>query len=144
MRVNRRLQLRWLSDRLVLAVVPAILLFSGCQAPPFEHVPSASVGLNANHMPTESPQKTASTPSSTTNAVAGESSGSTPAASTGSNEALIVENLNLGHREAALNRLAQAEAYYRRVLELQPDNTVANHRLAVIAASGILNENPLL
>ena len=135
MRVNHRTQLRSLTDQLALAVVAVSLLFSGCQTPPFEHVDSASAGFNANHMSTGDPHNasTPSTPSPTTATAANETSTSAASTSAGSNEALIVENLNLGHREAALNRLDQAEAYYRRVLELQPDNSVANHRLAVIA-----------
>ena len=56
-----------------------------------------------------------------------------PPSPVANNDAIVVENLNLGHREAALNRLDQAETYYRRVLEIQPENSVANHRLAVIA-----------
>jgi Flp pilus assembly protein TadD len=135
MRVNHRPPLRSLTDQLALVLFVASLLFSGCQTPPFEHVDSASAGFNANHMPTGDPHNasTASTPSPTTTTAANETSVSAASTSAGSNEALIVENLNLGHREAALNRLDQAEAYYRRVLELQPDNWVANHRLAVIA-----------
>jgi len=135
MRVNHRPQLRLLKDQLALVLVVASLMFSGCQTPPFEHVDNASAGFNANHMPTGDPHNasTASTPSPTTTTAASETSASSASTSAGSNEALIVENLNLGHREAALNRLDQAEAYYRRVLELQPDNSVANHRLAVIA-----------
>jgi tetratricopeptide (TPR) repeat protein len=49
------------------------------------------------------------------------------------NEAAIAENLNSGHREAALNHDAEAEAYYRKALDLDPDNPLANHRLAILA-----------
>ena len=47
--------------------------------------------------------------------------------------ASIAEDLNRAHREAALHHDEQAEIYYRRVLERQPDQPVANHRLAVLA-----------
>ncbi len=49
------------------------------------------------------------------------------------NESAIAENLNSGHREAALNHDAEAEAYYRKALDLDPDNPLANHRLAILA-----------
>jgi tetratricopeptide (TPR) repeat protein len=52
--------------------------------------------------------------------------------STANNDAAIAENLNCGHREAALNHLEQAEACYRKVLELDPEHAVANHRLAIL------------
>jgi Flp pilus assembly protein TadD len=148
MRVSFRLPHRLRTGQLALAVVATFVLFTGCQTPPFEHVDSACTGFNANHMPTGDPPNasTASTSSTTaasttaasttaasTTAAASETSSSGTSTTATGNEALIVENLNLGHREAALNRLDQAEAYYRRVLELQPDNSVANHRLAVIA-----------
>jgi cytochrome c-type biogenesis protein CcmH/NrfG len=134
MRVNCRPPRRLFMGQIALAAVAASLVFAGCQTPPFDHVDGASTGFNANHMPTAD-QHDAPTPGSqseTTIAAESETKSSvTP--QVGSNEALIVENLNLGHREAALNRLEQAEAYYRRVLEIQPENSVANHRLAVIA-----------
>jgi hypothetical protein len=134
MRVNYWPPCRLFTSQLALAAVAASLVFSGCQAPPFDHVDAASTGFNANHMPIAD-RPDAPTPGSqseTTTAADSETKSSvTP--QIGSNEALIVENLNLGHREAALNRLEQAEAYYRRVLEIQPDNSIANHRLAVIA-----------
>lgn len=46
---------------------------------------------------------------------------------------LVAQNLSRGHREAAMNRPEQAEFYYRRVLDLEPENSAAHHRLAVIA-----------
>jgi tetratricopeptide (TPR) repeat protein len=49
------------------------------------------------------------------------------------NESAIAENLNSGHREAALNHDAEAEACYRKALDLDPDNPLANHRLAILA-----------
>ena len=114
-------------------------LVVGCQTPPFDHVDSASTAFNANHMPTADRHGCIDgrahhkrlRPRQRLPVKARHAASATPSA--GGNESAIVENLNLGHREAALNRLDQAEAYYRRVLELQPDNPVANHRLAVIA-----------
>jgi hypothetical protein len=52
--------------------------------------------------------------------------------STANNDAAIAENLNCGHREAALNHLEQAEICYHKVLELDPEHAVANHRLAIL------------
>lgn len=135
MRVNCRIPRRSLTGPFAMGVVAACLLFSGCQTPPFDHADTASTGFNANHMPTTDRQiaSTAGAPSTTTSTAASETSSPATPSSAAGNDALVVENLNLGHREAALNRLEQAEAYYRRVLEIQPDNSVANHRLAVIA-----------
>jgi Tfp pilus assembly protein PilF len=48
-------------------------------------------------------------------------------------KATINEKLNRGHREAALKHYEQAELCYRSVLELEPENAIANHRLAVLA-----------
>jgi hypothetical protein len=48
-------------------------------------------------------------------------------------KATIGERLNRGHRETALKNYEQAEICYRGVLELDPDNPIANHRLAVLA-----------
>ncbi len=135
MRVNHRTQLRSLTDQLALAVVAVSLLFSGARRRRLSTSTAPPPALTRitcrrairtmrrrralrRQRPPRRPMRRAASAAST---------------SAGSNEALIVENLNLGHREAALNRLDQAEAYYRRVLELQPDNSVANHRLAVIA-----------
>jgi Flp pilus assembly protein TadD len=141
MRVNCRPPHRSFMGQVAGALVAGCLFVTGCQTAPFEHV-NNSTAFNANHMPTTADRAdgstagpTAGSPSTTAAAttVAGESTTPASVPSTGGNEAAIVENLNLGHREAALNRLEQAEAYYRRVLELQPDNPVANHRLAVLA-----------
>jgi Tfp pilus assembly protein PilF len=48
-------------------------------------------------------------------------------------KATINEKLNRGHREAALRHYEQAELCYRSVLESEPENAIANHRLAVLA-----------
>ena len=45
----------------------------------------------------------------------------------------VVELLNRGHAAAAAGQTAQAQHAYRRVLVDDPDNTVAHHRLAIIA-----------
>jgi Flp pilus assembly protein TadD len=141
MRVNCRPPLRSFTVRVsgaaaAGAAVAACLLVTGCQTVPLDHLNNTSTAFNANHMPTgDRPDGSSSGAPATTAAttVAKENSTPAPAPSSGGSEAAIVENLNLGHREAALNRLDQAEAYYRRVLELQPDHPVANHRLAVLA-----------
>ena len=138
MRVKCRPPHRSFTGQIAGAVVAACLLVTGCQTAPFDHVNNTSTAFNANHMPTaDRPDaSTVGSPSTAATATTAAGESTTPASATpsaGGNESAIVENLNLGHREAALNRLEQAEAYYRRVLELQPDNPVANHRLAVIA-----------
>jgi Flp pilus assembly protein TadD len=135
MRVKCRPPLRSLTGQLALAVVAASLSFSGCQTPAVDHSAAVATGFNANHMPAADRSNATSpgAPSDTTASAGCEAKSSATPTSASSNESLIVENLNLGHREAALNRLEQAAAYYRRVLEIQPDNAVANHRLAVIA-----------
>jgi len=136
MRVKRRSQRRSRTGLIALAALSACALAVGCQGPPFEHVDGASATFNANHIPTvdrQPPTGASGSQTETAAAAAGESAKSPAPSSAAGNDALVVENLNLGHREAALNRLDQAEAYYRRVLEIQPNNAIANHRLAVIA-----------
>jgi Flp pilus assembly protein TadD len=136
MRLTRRWQHRSRAGLIALATLSACALTAGCQGPPFEHVDGASTTFNANHIPTVDGQASAAASGShaeTSATAAGDSAKLPPQSSAVGNDALIVENLNLGHREAALNRLDQAEVYYRRVLEIQPNNATANHRLAVIA-----------
>jgi Flp pilus assembly protein TadD len=132
---------RWPKHRLQAAgiapVAFAACVFAlGCQGASYDHTDGTSTAFNANRVPAaDGSQALASSMSQikTSASAPAEAAGATKSASANSNEALVAENLNLGHREAALNRFDQAEAYYRRVLEIQPDNTVANHRLAVLA-----------
>ena len=96
----------------------------------------SSATFNANRIPTVDRRQSVAEAGSrkeASSSVAGEAAASTTQSAAPTNDALVAENLNLGHREAALSHLEQAESYYRRVLEIQPENSVANHRLAVIA-----------
>ncbi len=132
---------RWPKHRLQAAgiapVAFATCVFAlGCQGASYDHTDGASTSFNANRVPSaDGPQALASSMSQTKTSASApaDPAAATKPASADSNEAIVAENLNLGHREAALNRFDQAEAYYRRVLEIQPDNVVANHRLAVLA-----------
>ena len=132
---------RWPKHRLQAAGIAPFALATcvfalGCQGASYDHADGTSATFNANRIPGgDGTQALASSTSQTktTASAPADPAGATKSASANSNEALVAENLNLGHREAALNRFDQAEAYYRRVLEIQPDNIVANHRLAVLA-----------
>jgi hypothetical protein len=48
-------------------------------------------------------------------------------------ESAIVQNLNRGHRAAAMGHPDQAIVAYRAVLRDDPENPIANHRLAILA-----------
>jgi Flp pilus assembly protein TadD len=137
MRVNRwRRNERSKAGRFALVVLGACIVAAGCQEAQFDHVDGSSAAFNASRIPTVERQQSvagAGSQKETAPAVTSEAAGSTTQSPVANNDAVVVENLNLGHREAALNRLEQAESYYRRVLEIQPENSVANHRLAVIA-----------
>ena len=146
------------AGRIALGAIGACALAVGCQEPQLDHVDGSTATFNANRIPSvDNTPATAAAPSGaipsgTTQSGLAQSgitqSGTakddpsaaavTPAgfasqSPAAARDVLIAENLNRGHREAALNHLEQAEVYYRRVLESQPDNPVANHRLAVIA-----------
>jgi hypothetical protein len=132
---------RWPKHRLQAAgiapVAFATCIFAlGCQGASYDHADGTSATFNANRIPGGDGQQglaSSTSQTKTTASAPADPAGATKSASANSNEAIVAENLNLGHREAALNRFDQAEAYYRRVLEIQPDNVVANHRLAVLA-----------
>jgi Flp pilus assembly protein TadD len=137
MRVNRwRRKERSKAGRFALVALGACVVAAGCQEAQFDHVDGSSAAFNASRIPTVDRQQSvagAGSQKETAPALTGEAAASTSPSPVANNDAIVVENLNLGHREAALNRLDQAETYYRRVLEIQPENSVANHRLAVIA-----------
>lgn len=131
MRHRARWKVRALGGRTASVLLAACALAAGCQQPPFDHVDKAASTFNASHVPNvDRQQSVAGAGSQDASASAAGEGAKSPAIA---NEALVVENLNLGHREAALNRLDEAVVYYRRVLDIQPENSVANHRLAVIA-----------
>ena len=116
--------------------IGACALAAGCQEPQLDHVDGSSATFNADRIPTVDRQQSVAQTGSqkeTASTIAGEAGGSATSSAAPTNDALVVESLNRGHREAALNHLEQAEIAYRRVLEIQPENSVANHRLAVIA-----------
>jgi tetratricopeptide (TPR) repeat protein len=136
MRLKRWRKHRWQAAGAAPTALAACAFALGCQSPSYDHVDGSSAAFNASRIPAAGRPASASdsnAPSKATAVASNESAGSTPSAPASGNEALVAENLNLGHREAALNRLEEAETYYRRVLEIQPENTVANHRLGVLA-----------
>jgi hypothetical protein len=133
---RRRRKHRSSAGLFALVAIGAVVLAAGCQGPQFDHVDGSSATFNANRIPTvdrqqpvaESKSQTGISPSASSDAP-----GSATQSAAAPSDASLVEDLNHGHREAALNHLERAEFYYRRVLEREPENPVANHRLAVIA-----------
>lgn len=103
----------------------------GCQAPQLDRLDgSPTTYLSAGGPVVDNAQP--SSQSTAHDAPASQSGGSiTKPASV--DTAAIDAKLNNGHREAALNHYEQAEACYRSVLDLEPDNAMANHRLAILA-----------
>jgi len=116
--------------------VTALLLVTGCHQSQFDLVDGSSAAFGANREPIAENTSTISGPpvQKAQASSAGVDSASTPPSSTiGGTDTNVAEILNRGHREAAMKHLDQAERDYRRALDLQPDNVVANHRLAVLA-----------
>jgi Tetratricopeptide repeat len=100
----------------------------GCQGPQFDRLdgsPSIAASTQAPVVDNAQPSHSAAQDSAAT---AGEA-----LAQSSSKQAMINEKLNSGHRAAALERLEEAEVCYRSVLELEPDNAIANHRLAILS-----------
>jgi len=133
---RRRRKYRSSAGLFALFAIGAVVLAAGCQGPQFDHVDGSSATFNANRIPTVDRQQPVTESKSQTGvspSASNEAPGSAAQSPAAPNDTSLVENLNRGHREAALNHLERAEFYYRRVLEREPDNPVANHRLAVIA-----------
>jgi tetratricopeptide (TPR) repeat protein len=111
----------------------------GCRGPQFDRLdgsPTVSAGGQPPIVDNAQPQAQ-SQPRSQSHPATHDTSGSQPAdastQSSSTNEDVISESINRGHREAALNHYEQAEICYRRVLEIEPEHPVANHRLAILA-----------
>jgi Flp pilus assembly protein TadD len=123
---------QWLKRRglALRCVLFTCVAFCGCQAAPFERLEATSTASAGGQLPKiESAQShaaaNAATPSHPAEAEVVQAHSS--------DDAAIAENLNCGHREAALNHYELAEKCYRKVLALSPDHPMANHRLAVLA-----------
>jgi Tfp pilus assembly protein PilF len=108
----------------------------GCQGPQFDRLDGSQSLFASGQEPVvengpppsrpprrDVPTRDASTPPA----------GDAGAQSIATAKATITEQLNRGHRETAAKHYEQAEVCYRSVLELEPDNAIANHRLAVLA-----------
>ncbi len=106
----------------------------GCQGPQLDRL-DGSPSLFASQEPVVDNGRPPSRPPKATRrdsiGSAVERRGSPIESATG--KATITEQLNRGHRETAAKHYEQAEVCYRSVLELEPDNPIANHRLAVLA-----------
>jgi len=116
--------------------IGAGVLAAGCQEPQFDHVDGSSATFNTNRIPTvdrQQPVAESKSQSDVSPSISADAPEPATQSTAATNDASLVENLNRGHREAALNHLERAEFYYRSVLEREPDNPVANHRLAVLA-----------
>jgi hypothetical protein len=102
----------------------------GCQSAQFDRLDGSTTPFGSGQAPVVDNTQP-SHPSA--HDTASSQSGDSLAQSRSVNQAAINEKLNCGHREAALNHYEQAEAFYRSVLEIEPENAMANHRLAILA-----------
>jgi Tfp pilus assembly protein PilF len=100
----------------------------GCQGPQFDRL-DGSPSLFASQEPVVDNGPPPSRPPARETSTAQTAD----APSNLSAKAAIDEKLSRGHRETAAKHYEQAEICYRGVLELEPDNPIANHRLAVLA-----------
>ncbi|HET6326415.1 MAG TPA: tetratricopeptide repeat protein [Planctomycetaceae bacterium] len=100
----------------------------GCQGPQFDRL-DGSPSLFASQEPVVDNGPPPSRPPARETSTAQTAD----APSNLSAKATIDEKLSRGHRETAAKHYEQAEICYRGVLELEPDNPIANHRLAVLA-----------
>jgi hypothetical protein len=103
----------------------------GCQSAQFDRLDGSPTVFGSGQVPVVDNAQPSSHPSA--HDTAASQGGDSPAQSRSINEVAINEKLNCGHREAALNHYEQAEAFYRSVLEMEPENAMANHRLAILA-----------
>ena len=103
----------------------------GCQSAQFDRLDGSTTAFSSGQAPVVDNAQPSAHPSArdTSSSQGGDSLAQSP----GINEAVINEKLNCGHREAALKHYEQAEVCYRSVLELDPENAMANHRLAILA-----------
>ncbi|HEV8070660.1 MAG TPA: tetratricopeptide repeat protein [Planctomycetaceae bacterium] len=103
----------------------------GCQSAQFDRLDGSPTVFGSGQAPVVDNAQPSAHPSArdTSSSQGGDSLAQSP----GINEAVITEKLNCGHREAALKHYEQAEVCYRSVLELDPENAMANHRLAILA-----------
>jgi Flp pilus assembly protein TadD len=125
-RLKRRCSVLWCAATVGLGVC-------GCQGPQLDQLDGSPTVFGGSQMPVidnEPPSAHARQRDAKSRAADGLEQ------STTNNDAAIAENLNCGHREAALNHLEQAEICYRKVLELDPEHAVANHRLAILLDRG--------
>src|SRR5580692_3372736 len=101
----------------------------GCQSAQFDRLDGSTTPFGSGQAPVvDNAQPSHPSAHDTASSQSGDS-----LARSRSNQAAINEKLNCGHREAALNHYEQAEAFYRSVLEIEPENAMANHRLAILA-----------
>lgn len=117
-------------------VAGALFVVAGCQQAQLDLVDGSSTAFGANREPiAENTSTTSGPPLQKVQASSADvdSASTPPKSAAGRSDTTVAEILNRAHREAAMNQLAQAERDYRRVLEREPDNVVANHRLAVLA-----------
>src|SRR5580704_15945052 len=103
----------------------------GCQSAQFDRLDGSPTVFGSGQAPVVDNAQPSSRPSA--HDTASSQCGDSLAQSRSINQAAINEKLNCGHREAALNHYEQAEAFYRSVLEIEPENAMANHRLAILA-----------
>jgi hypothetical protein len=103
----------------------------GCQSAQFDRLDGSPTAFSGAQTPVVDNAQPSPHPSARD--TASSQGGDSLAQSPGINEAVISEKLNCGHREVALKHYEQAEVCYRSVLELDPENAMANHRLAILA-----------
>jgi len=103
----------------------------GCQSAQFDRLDGSPTVFGSGQAPVVDNAQPSTHPSARD--TASSQGGDSLAQSAATNEATINEKLNCGHREAALKHYEQAEICYRSVLEMDPENAMANHRLAILA-----------